>query len=511
MHGPVVAATSGHGWWWDGSPNPWALPWLEARGWAGWVAANLLVLLAYAGLGAIVGRFFAAYGLFPSPIWLPAGVACIASMVGGLRLLPGVFAGSFIVNAWLFGSAPDIAVFISLGNAIGPWVGAMATRLFRPPSGLFTRFHGVVGFILGGVLLHAAITAACGTAALASQRPMGWEEAYAVFAGWWLSDSGGTFVFAPALLLWLGAERTIPAPDHRPDATDLAILLATAAAAVVLFAVPGVGRLVRPDAVFLLTVPLSWITLRISLRAAYTLLTVICIVATCGTVMGEGPFQPGVGVANPLQSVGLMTVLFAMDALTLIALTSERREAESRLQETRGAVTRLEARQEALRQEALTDPLTGIGNRRHFLRLALEGLGRARAAGQPVALILFDLDHFKRLNDREGHEAGDRALRAVTESFVEQLPEGAVFSRLGGEEFGVFLADAGMLRALALAERLRATIRQLKPPGLPEGLTASFGVTEGRPGDAAVEDLLRRADRAVYEAKARGRDRVEEG
>ena len=146
---------------------------------------------------------------------------------------------------------------------------------------------------------------------------------------------------------------------------------------------PGLGRLVRPEVVFLLTVPLSWITLRISLRAAYTLLTLIYIIATVGTMIGQGPFQ-GPTVANPLQSVGLMTVLFAMDSLTLIALTSERREAEARLAETHGTLERAAAHTERLRRESLTDPLTGIGNRRFFTERASAALLQARHAGHAL-------------------------------------------------------------------------------------------------------------------------------
>ena len=497
--------------WNRSSDNPWLPAWLARGGLVRWAAANAVVALCYAGLGTVVGQFFGAYGLFPAPIWLPAGIACVASMAGGAGLLPGIFIGSLAVN-WLFFDSPLlIAALISLTNALGPWVGAMATRLFRPPTGLFTRFMGVLGFIVGGVLLHAVITATGGMLALMVAHPMSAGEAYHVFTAWWLCDSGGTFFFAPALLLWLGAERTPRAVHNAPSWIDALVLLATVSAAGLLFAVPDVGRLVRPDVVFLLTVPLSWITLRISLRAAYTLLTLICVTATVGTVVGEGPFH-AVTVANPLQSVGLMTVLFAMDALTLIALTSERREAEARLAETRGTLAKVAAHSEALRRESLTDPLTGVGNRRYFVDRAREAMRRAHQASEAFSLILLDLDHFKQVNDTEGHAAGDMALKVVADALAKMLRPVDVLARIGGEEFAIGVPDTTGAEALDVAERLRQRVARIAP-ALPEGrklqLTASFGVAEMQGADRSIDDLLRRADTAVYAAKANGRNRVE--
>lgn len=487
--------------------NPWLLSWLKNASFSRWVFANILVAVLYGLFGTAVGQFFGAYGLFPAPIWLPASIACIASMVGGAGLMPGIFLGSLTVNALVFDSALPVASMISASNALGPWVGMQVTRAMRPPSGLFTRFSGVLGFILGGVVLHAACTAAGGTLALALAHPMALAEAYRTFWAWWLCDSGGTFFFAPALLLWLGAERTGVADGRQPGTVDRMVLLGMVVAVAILFVVPGLGRLVRPDAVFLLTVPLSWITLRISLRAAYTLLTLICLTATIGTVLGEGPFQ-GPGVVNPLQSVGLMTVLFAMDALTLIALTSERREAEARLTETRGTLARVVARSEDLTRETLTDPLTRVGNLRHFGSAGGAAIYQARQDDAPLGLILFTFDQYRVLRDSAGLAAADAALRAVSLACEGMLRGADRLFRLGGEEFAVLLPGVTLAGALDIAERLRLAIGATTMPD-EMILGASFGVTERRPGDRSIEDLRRRADAAVSGAKARGQNRIE--
>ncbi|HET8996722.1 MAG TPA: GGDEF domain-containing protein, partial [Acetobacteraceae bacterium] len=334
---------------------------------------------------------------------------------------------------------------------------------------------------------------------------------YHSYASWWLCDSGGIFFCAPALVLWLGAEDAPRIIDHSGSLIDTLVLIVTVCAATLLFAVPGVGRLVWPEAVFLLTVPLAWITLRISLRAAYTLLTLIYIIAAVGTMMGNGPFH-GPTIVNPLQSVGLMTVLFAMDSLTLIALTSERREAEARLAEVRGTLERAAQRTEYLRRESLTDPLTAIGNRRFFLVHAGAEWDRARAADLHFALVLLDLDHFKQVNDTGGHAQGDAALQAVARTLAMLTRKQDVLARIGGEEFAIALPDTPIEEALEIAERLRRTLLQIGPPGigaLPHQISASFGVAERTHDDLSLDDLLQRADAAVYAAKAKGRNRVE--
>nr|WP_276611897.1 GGDEF domain-containing protein [Kineococcus vitellinus] len=147
---------------------------------------------------------------------------------------------------------------------------------------------------------------------------------------------------------------------------------------------------------------------------------------------------------------------------------------------------------------ARTDALTGLANRRSWDA----ELGRALERGEPLAVALLDLDHFKRLNDSEGHPAGDRVLRAVADAWRAVLPPGASLARYGGEEFALLLPGASAASAPELAERLRAAC--------PAPQTVSVGLVHRRPGEGAG-GLLARADAQLYRAKAAGRDRVCEG
>ncbi|MFC3126404.1 diguanylate cyclase [Pseudoroseomonas globiformis] len=476
-----------------------------------WFGLNLAVALAYLALGLAVGRFFAVFGLFPAPIWLPAGLAATAAMLGGWRILPGIFVGSFLVNASVFGSPPGLAALISVGNAIGPLAGVALTRRFRPSSGLFTRFRGVVAFLAGVVLLHASLSALGGVTALWLLGGVPVEALPGIWSRWLLCDAGGTFYFAPSLALWLGVER-VPAGRGRQrlERLDVTVWIGTAGLALLVFLLRLPPQLPASQLVFLLAVPLSWIALRISLRAAYTLLTLICIIASAGTVAGLGPFQGG-SVANPMQSVGLLIVLCAMNILTLLALVSERREAETALAEANLSLERRVAeRTSELRRLADADGLTGLANRRSFMATAEAALRLDAASGRPFALIAFDLDHFKSINDTAGHAAGDAVLRQTAARCAAELRDCDLFGRIGGEEFAVALPGVGRAEARRVAERLRVALTGIVLPiAAPRRqVSGSFGIALAEPGEDGLEGMLRRADSALYAAKRSGRDQV---
>jgi signal transduction histidine kinase len=291
-----------------------------------WIAGNLAVAIAYYGLGYATGTYFSAYGLFPAPIWLPASIALVAAMIGGWRLFPGLFLGSFWINATHFDAPVMVAAMISLTNALGPVAGAMLIDRLRPHGGLFTRFSGVVIFVLCAVLLYPAITATGGTIALNMEKPFDVGVANRIWISWWLCDSGGTLCVAPTLLLWLGREK-VPQRGRRIDRRDIFVWLAVAAISIALFACPPLPFSIYTLVPFLLVVPLSWIALQISLGAAYSLASLVAVIAMAGTAAGLGPFHAQ-AVINPLQLAGLLIVLLTMNVLTIVALFCERRAAE---------------------------------------------------------------------------------------------------------------------------------------------------------------------------------------
>ena len=189
----------------------------------------------------------------------------------------------------------------------------------------------------------------------------------------------------------------------------------------------------------------------------------------------------------------------AVDITELKATQNQLAEAHARL-----ALTNIE-----LARLSTTDMLTGLANRQHTEHLLLAGLEALARQGDRLSLIMFDIDHFKAVNDRFGHLRGDDALRALAELLRLALPEGLEAGRWGGEEFLVCCSGLGLAEACVLAEKLRLDVAGLATADLGR-LTCSFGVAEARPGESA-ESLLARADNALYAAKGLGRDRVETG
>jgi diguanylate cyclase (GGDEF)-like protein len=161
---------------------------------------------------------------------------------------------------------------------------------------------------------------------------------------------------------------------------------------------------------------------------------------------------------------------------------------------------------------ASLDPLTGIYNRRWLNAMFRRGIERARMDGTPLYCLMIDIDHFKDYNDTHGHLAGDQCLRAVAATLRDHLRPGDLLARFGGEEFSVLLDCGSTADSLAAAERLRAAVAQrhiVNRDGTPlPSVTVSIGVACAGDGDA-LEHVLERADRALYQAKRRGRDRVE--
>ena len=174
-------------------------------------------------------------------------------------------------------------------------------------------------------------------------------------------------------------------------------------------------------------------------------------------------------------------------------------------------VTKMRRLEAELRLLATTDPLTGASNRRHFTDQAKAEFQRAKRYGTPLAIFILDLDHFKSINDTYGHLAGDQVLKRLVAHCKSALRSSDVFGRWGGEEFAAVLAQVDKESGLNTAERLRRELGEIAVEA--EGNTIRFTVSVGfsamRPDDASIENILKRADDALYLAKKHGRNNVE--
>jgi len=203
-------------------------------------------------------------------------------------------------------------------------------------------------------------------------------------------------------------------------------------------------------------------------------------------------------------------------AEALIKSTREMRDTNKVLEErlilSRGEITNLQHSLEAIRAESLTDPLTGLGNRKYFDRMIEQAVQHALANNEPLSLLMFDIDHFKSFNDSYGHLTGDQVLRLVGMSLNQTIKGQDITARYGGEEFAVVLPNTALRQALTVADHIRRAVmaKELKKKSTGEILgrvTISVGVSMLKPDDD-THALIDRADACLYAAKRNGRNRV---
>ncbi|HZG21200.1 MAG TPA: GGDEF domain-containing protein [Herbaspirillum sp.] len=184
---------------------------------------------------------------------------------------------------------------------------------------------------------------------------------------------------------------------------------------------------------------------------------------------------------------------------------------KQRMRERTSLAAEREALITQLQTSSNTDFLTGILNRRAFFAQAAQQMAVAERYGRPLAVLLFDIDHFKRINDTHGHQAGDLVLRGAAQTAAALLRKVDVLARYGGEEFIILLPESGLEQAGSVAEKLRAVLALTEfdsEQGQRIRFTASFGVAALQGGEG-LDEMIRRADLALYRAKRSGRNRVE--
>jgi diguanylate cyclase (GGDEF)-like protein len=294
-----------------------------------------------------------------------------------------------------------------------------------------------------------------------------------VFSAGWFVNVGAGVVAAVAGLVFLLLPS--PAPDRVLRATpSLAALLITFTLAF--------NHSNAADGMLLLSWPLLFAAYLLPRRTAYWTLVVVAACLTVIFASGSGPDRFAAWIETTTST-----------ALTLMIILRVRAQAD-RLKK-------------ALAEQASTDPLTGLSNRRAFDEALEREVSRQRRTRAPLSLLAVDVDHFKRINDTWGHAAGDDTLAALGDLLPRLVRAADTVSRVGGEEFGVLLPDCPAPQARARADALRAEVwaasRDWKHP-----VTVSVGVATVPDSADALDDLVVAADMALYAAKESGRDRV---
>jgi diguanylate cyclase len=217
------------------------------------------------------------------------------------------------------------------------------------------------------------------------------------------------------------------------------------------------------------------------------------------------------GALDAGQSPADVAALVAKLIAATRAMEDKTRALESELQKSAEQVTELSGQLDDVRKESLTDPLTGIANRKAF-DAAMEGAMRALAEGDNVSLMMCDIDHFKKFNDTWGHQTGDQVLRLVANCLSDNVKGRDTAARYGGEEFAVLLRGISLADATHVGDQIRLAVQGRKLIKKSTGdvlgtITISIGIAQFAPGDTA-ESVIRRADACLYGAKKNGRNLV---
>lgn len=387
----------------------------------------------------------------------------------------------------------------------------------------FGKLSDAVKFVFCGPLVSALAASLGGAAVYSAFR--GGETGYFEFVRvWWFGDGLGLLIFTPLFLaLWPSAAHAWRARVTFRPADAVAAIFAVIALALLLVAGEGdvfgvhVGPiLLLPFIIYVAArFDIRWTTVSVALAAM-----LVAALLRAGYEL-FGPLPPRDAVIKAQEFVFIMSVM----ALGLFTLLSQLRASEREL----GAANRrlstmnrdleemvlertskLNVLNTQLAHLALTDSLTGVFNRRAFFDRAQREMEIARRHDRPLALMIMDIDHFKEINDRFGHHAGDAILQRVAEILGRGIRAADTFARYGGEEFVLLTPETSLKGAMDAANRMARALRAetIAFDGGEARVTVSVGVTTI---DARHEDFdgaLKRADEALYSAKSGGRDRV---
>lgn len=337
-----------------------------------------------------------------------------------------------------------------------------------------------VSIMIGSVFFTTMLSAITAVYLLINFANLHVEMASDIFLSFWIGDLGGVLMFMAAASLFMDfyanenlSDDIFAAGLFRP----IVLLVSISAITTLFFVLTGIQSEISRFG-YLILLPVAWAASFYGMR--FALFSALCV----NTTAVSHYILLGLSTYPAIELQTLFSVNLAM-AMLLGASLEERKLALF---------------------DAAHDPLTQMLNRRAFFQLGTDLLDRCKRQNRELAILMIDLDHFKRVNDIWGHQAGDTVLMKVAECCRKVCRHTDIQSRLGGEEFVLLLDDANPDQALVVAERLRLSIASVIVPKTNENITTSIGLSHLTDQGESLDVLLKQADVALYEAKKAGRN-----
>lgn len=472
---------------------------LGARQWLD--TGNMVRSLLLGGSWLVLWRLAVLMEYAPhASIWFPpAGLSFAAFLVMGLNALPVIALCGFVATFWvdaMYGTQQPwlqlaySGLLFALAHSLSYWGGAaLLRRMFKDTTAdALPRF--ILGFLILGSL-SALFAALLGTQVLAITGLITADEASGIWLPWWIGDMAGVIVLTPlfiGLLCWRypSLETRLGGLDFRRSGRGryaylLKLLLSASLLSLTMLLA---ARFREPEvsfAIFFLIIPQMWIVYTESAFRTALSLAVFSTLTAIGVTL--------LGLMKPALVYQFAICVIAASAYFGLA------------------VPVLAAHNRQLKAWAHQDGLTGISSRLYFFECGEQKREQARRYHQPVSLLVFDIDHFKQINDRYGHTMGDTTLATIADSIRPVLRQSDLFGRFGGDEFMLLLPGIALDQALDTSERLRRLLQEQYLADIEQRLSASFGVVEIQPEESLM-DAFERADENLFKAKRGGRNRV---
>jgi diguanylate cyclase (GGDEF)-like protein len=458
-----------------------------------WLGKNIWVTVIYI-VTAQVGQYFSIPPGNITAVWIPSGLMLHFVFCYGYNIWPGIFFGALLGNSWAyadFSSLSAIANTILAGtcNGAGDVLSAVGgIMLYRKISNSLhplESFFSYRLFVLCCGLLGPLCSAIIGTTSLFIAGFLTGTDFSLALLTWWIGDSVGAIVLPPALIAACSLSKNYFAKFNLWESILFAISLATTC--YLAFFVNDWPQIV-PSPLYAIAVIVLWSIFRFGQFITFAATLIVCIVAIIGTSLNRGFFASGEEYLSLIHLQASM-IFATVIVFVLSTLVDERRKLIDKLE-----------------TQARMDFLTGIFNRSYMVQQIDAEIYKTKRYGTSFAIMMFDIDDFKQINDDFGHHTGDEVLISVAHTVKQTLRESDLLARWGGEEFIALLSQTTTEGAYTLAERCRENILKINCGNM-TGITCSFGISKWVE-ETDAESLINQADQAMYISKVKGKNRT---